>query len=97
MKAILVAEQGTADHVGLGLSSLRLASQLSRVGATSQWAARLSSDCGERSLGRVRRQADGRLDGRLRRVVWRNSSLCVSPTSMAVRERSMGHLSASRL
>ena len=35
MKAILVAAQGTADHVGLGLSGLRLASQLSRVGATA--------------------------------------------------------------
>ena len=29
MKAILVAEQGTADHVGLGLNGLRLAGQLS--------------------------------------------------------------------
>ena len=86
MKATLVAEQGTADHVGLGLSGLRLASQLSQVGATAQWTAPLSSDCGENcALARVRRRLTevsmGASDG------WSgaSSSLCVSPTSMAVR------------
>ena len=57
MKAILVAAQGTADHVGLDLSRLRLASQLSRVGATAQWTAPLSSDCSENcAVARVRRR-----------------------------------------